>query len=195
MIEEANRDGELLSRCRAGDQEGFRELVEQHHERVYRVAFALLGNDGDAQEVEQEAFVKAWRSLDGFRGDASIGTWLTRIAMNAARDHLRRRRARGVWHRLLELRVGAQSSDGGLDGLAERERIQQAVRRLSPPLRDAIVLRYSAQLSTREIAAALGCPEGTVKSRINAGLAKLRDTLEAESTIPDQPPHSKEVRL
>src|SRR5919201_5328693 len=94
-------DLELVSRCRAGSQEAYRELVETYHERVYRAAYALTGNAADAAEVEQDTFVKAWRGLRGFRGEAALGTWLTRLALNAARDHLRRRQRRELLQALL----------------------------------------------------------------------------------------------
>src|SRR5919198_4926025 len=90
-------DSRLIARCRAGDQDAFRELVEQHHERVYRTAFAVTANPVDASDVEQETFVRAWQGLRQFRGEASLATWLTRLALNAARDHLRRRRTRALF--------------------------------------------------------------------------------------------------
>lgn len=94
---DAEAEAALLARCRAGDHAAFRRLLEWQHQRVYRIAYAVVADADDAAEVTQETFIKAWHALPGFRGDAAFGTWLTRLALNTARDHLRRshtRRAR-----------------------------------------------------------------------------------------------------
>jgi RNA polymerase sigma-70 factor (ECF subfamily) len=79
----------LVARCQRGDQDAFHVLVELTHERVYRTAYAVVGDPHEAAEVEQETFVKAWQGLPRYRGDALL-TWVTRLALNTARDHLRR---------------------------------------------------------------------------------------------------------
>jgi RNA polymerase sigma factor (sigma-70 family) len=100
----AQTESDLVERCRAGDQDAFRELLEQFHARVFAVAYALTRDSAEAAEVEQETFIKAWRGLAHFRGDAALGTWLTRLAVNTARDRLRRNRTRALlsvlmpWH-------------------------------------------------------------------------------------------------
>jgi len=176
-------DLELVSRCRAGSQEAYRELVESYHQRVYRTAYALIGNPADAAEVEQETFVKAWRALASFRGQAALGTWLTRLAVNAARDHLRRKRTRELLDQVLvHRRFLAQQRRGedSLEGVEQHDALAAALERLSPTLRQSLALYYGAELSVREIAEVLGCPEGTVKWRLSTGVAKLRALLDPD---------------
>src|SRR5437764_10485910 len=95
------RETELIERCREGDEHAFRHLVEIHHDRVYRVAYAVTGSSMEAEDVAQETFLKAWRSLKQFRGGSSLSTWLTRIALNAGRDSLRRQRSRETVRQVL----------------------------------------------------------------------------------------------
>jgi RNA polymerase sigma-70 factor (ECF subfamily) len=183
-------DQERVSRCRAGSQDAYRELVETYHQRVYRTAYALVGNPADAAEVEQETFVKAWRALGSFRGQAALGTWLTRLAVNAARDHLRRKRARDLLDQLLaHRRLLAQQKRGEdtLEGVEQHDALADALKRLAPALRQALALYYGAELSVREIAEVLGCPEGTIKWRLSTGIAKLRDLLDPDRAPGVQP--------
>ncbi len=168
-------EDELLAHCRAGDQDAFRRLVELHHQRVYRTAFALTADPADAAEVTQEVFVNAWRGLPRFRGDAAVATWLTRLALNAARDHLRRRRTRDLAQAARDafgLPWGA--GEDAVRAVEDRDELDQALRHLSPQARQIVALRYGLDLSLKEIAQTLDCPEGTVKSRLNAALAQLR---------------------
>jgi RNA polymerase sigma-70 factor, ECF subfamily len=179
-------EAELVAQCRRGDQEAFRALVDAYHDRVFRTAYALTGDPHDATEVEQDTFVKAWRGLAAFRGDAALATWLTRLALNAARDHLRRRRARAVLQGVLvHRRLMALRADGeqALQRVDERDDLDRAVRRLPPPLRQTLALYYGAELSVKEIAETLRCPEGTVKWRLSTGIARLRELLD-----PERPP-------
>ena len=175
-------EAELLARCRAGDQEAFRRLVERHHQQVYRTAYAVTADAGAAGEITQETFVKAWRGLGGFRGDAALATWLTRLALNAARDHLRRQRAGASWRAVRSLATLPPRDDDMARIVEDRDEVQRALERLSPQAREVVALRYGLDLSLREIAAVLGCPEGTVKSRLNAALGKLRTILRQERT-------------
>lgn len=168
-----NSESELVARSRRGDHEAFRALVEAHHERVYRTAYAVTTDAGDANEITQETFIKAWRGLARFRGDASFATWVTRLALNAARDHLRKSR-----------RNRFEQVDWDIHDLTseveDREEIQQALQQLSEQARHLIALRYGLDLSIRDIALILGCPEGTVKSRLHSALHLLRETLHAD---------------
>ena len=181
MFPRPDPEAELVARCRVGDQHAFYELVEAHHARVYRTAYAVVGNAHAAAEVEQETFVKAWQGLRSFRGDASLATWLTRLTLNAARDHLRRQHTRPLVHGALQ--SFRSRREHLYEEVEDRDELQRSLHRLSPPLRQVVALRYGLELSTREIADVLGCPEGTVKSRLNAALGKLRQILETERRI------------
>lgn len=162
----------LLARCRAGDQQAFRVLLEAHHQQVYRTAYALTADADEAADITQETFLKAWRALPGFRGEASVGTWLTRLALNTARDHLRRRRRPAPLALLLG--TGSRAADDPAVAAADRDELARALRQLPARGREVVALRYGRDLSLAEIAALLDCPEGTVKSRLHGALARLR---------------------
>lgn len=175
---DAETEAGLLARCRAGDHVAFRRLLEQHHQRVYRVAYAVVANADDATEVTQETFIKAWHALPGFRGEATLATWLTRLALNTTRDHLRRTQSRRA-------RESAYSPFNGhaadpTEPTAERDALDRALDQLTPQAREIVALRYGQDLSVAAIAALLGCPEGTVKSRLHGALTRLRAILGRE---------------
>jgi RNA polymerase sigma-70 factor (ECF subfamily) len=163
---------ELVARARAGDDDAFDALVALHHERVYRAAYAVAG-PADADEVVQETWVRAWRGLARFRGDAGLGTWLTRLAVNAATDAHRRRRARATLTaalgRLLPLFAPAPTA-----AVEDRDELRRGLDSLDPDARRLLGLRFGLEYSVAEIAVVLGCPEGTVKSRLHAATAALR---------------------
>ena len=173
-------ESDLIARCRDGDQEAFRQLVELHHERVYRTAYALTMDAGEADEVVQETLLKAWRGLRRFRGEAALATWLTRLTLNTARDHLRRRRTRDMVSMLPGLRSLQPDRADAVRGVEERDEVQCALLRLSPPARQVVALRYGLDLSLKAIGQVLGCPEGTVKSRLNSALGKLREIMQRD---------------
>lgn len=177
MVYDMESEASLLARCRAGDQEAFRRLLEAHHQRIYRVAYAVVPDAEDAAEIAQETFIKAWHALPGFRGDAAFATWLTRLALNTARDHLRRGHASR--ERDAAYAAGLSASDPA-EPFADRDEIAHALDLLTPQAREVVALRYGQELSLAEIAAVLACPEGTVKSRLNAALTRLRAILRRE---------------
>jgi RNA polymerase sigma-70 factor (ECF subfamily) len=167
----------LVSAARAGDREAFGALVTRHENVVFRTALAALGRSEDAEEAAQEAFLVAWQKLPGFRGEATFRTWLLTITWRKALD---RRRVRGLWWRRTPPSVDADDANP-VDALAtdlpspERsavsrdtvERVTREIRRLSPKLRDALMLAASGAHSYPEIAALLGIPLGTVKWRVS----------------------------
>lgn len=172
-----------IQAARDGDREAFRRLVEAHESRVAATVTGMLGEGPDADDVGQEVFLRLHRALDGFRGEARLSTWLTRVAINLSLDRLR---ARQRWHQRF---LGLETEEGQrlepvLDGeglLDARERarlVRRAVRRLRPAWRAVVVLRHLQGLSTEETAAALGLPYGTVLSRLSRGLAVLRRDLQ-----------------
>jgi RNA polymerase sigma-70 factor, ECF subfamily len=171
-------ESDLAERCRAGDQDAFRELLELFHARVFAVAYALTGDSAEAAEVEQETFIKAWRGLAHFRGDAALGTWLTRLAVNTSRDRLRRVRTRALLNVLMPWRT--PTGQEAFERLEQRDELDHALGHLSATIRQTLALYYGADLRVREVAEALGCAEGTVKWRLSTGLAQLRELLEAD---------------
>ncbi|MFC4590579.1 RNA polymerase sigma factor [Sphaerisporangium corydalis] len=151
-------------------------LVARYSAVAHRTA-ALLGAGDEAEDVVQEAFVKAFRHLAGFRRDAAFKPWLLRIVANQTHTTTRARGRRGE----LTLRIGAQPElrvpddpEGAVIATDRRARLLDAVRALPEREREAVVCRYFLQLSEAETAEVLGCPLGSVKSRTSRGLARLR---------------------
>jgi RNA polymerase sigma-70 factor (ECF subfamily) len=179
-------DRALVDRARAGDLDAFGELVRKYQHRLVNYASALLSNVADAEDVTQEAFLRAYRGLARFRGASSFKTWLYQIVTNAARTHLAHRRA-GVEVSGEGQAAGSEDALPGLDDLpgpedlesavVRRDRIDRALAGLPPDLRETVVLRDVEGLDYREIAAALDIPMGTVESRIFRARQRLRTAL------------------
>lgn len=175
-----------MARVRAGDRDAYAELVVRHAPVALRTA-ALLGAGGDAEDVVQEAFVKAYAALAGFRPGAPFRPWLLRIVANEARNVHRsagRRAARELraWEASEPLLLARP--DDPADALLSVERQQSVVRalaQLTPPLRRVVTCRYLLGLDEAETAAVLRLPRGTVKSRSHRALAKLRTVLDADA--------------
>jgi RNA polymerase sigma-70 factor (ECF subfamily) len=178
-------DAELVARWQSGEMEAFATLVRRHENRVFRMLFRMLGTREEAQDATQEAFLSLHRHGHRFRREARFSTFLYRVAANAAlnrRRSLGRARAR---QKALAVRQAAGSDlpssprdpEGAASGAEVQERVQAALLTLTPDLRVAVVLYDIEGQSYREIAEALGIPEGTVKSRIHRGRQALRDEL------------------
>jgi RNA polymerase sigma-70 factor (ECF subfamily) len=172
----------LVSRCLSGDEAAWEELVRQHTRQVYGLCYRFTGSGSEAQDLTQEVFLRVFRTLKTFRSaEGSFGTWLARVARNLLIDHYRRTRQERVTDPIEEQLVvleekGATASERPDHALAGREAsqiLQAALRKLSPDLREAVILRDLQEMEYREIAEVLGIPEGTVKSRINRGRAEL----------------------
>ncbi len=181
---------ELVERARQGDTRAFGELVDLHRSAVYRAALAALRSPADAEDVAQEAFVTAYRKLDGFRGDASFKTWLLAIAWRKALDR------RGSLGRRLRLIVAAKDDEraagsidrvphGGPsqeDALLSAELVRNTRRLLGTlpaKLRDALLLAGSGECTYEEAAAMTGAPVGTVKWRVSEARRILKRKLAA----------------
>lgn len=199
----------LISRLRRGDRAALGELLASHQHRLYNICLRLVGNRDDAAELTQEALLKAVRSIDRFRGEAQIATWLTRIATNEALTHLRRQRLR----RAASIDAGHPNGDADAhdpptlgDALADRRepaphaRVQQeeqaralqaALDALTPEFRAVLVLRDVEQMDYQQIAEVLELAVGTVKSRLFRGRLALRQQLadapEAAASQPSPP--------
>ncbi|NVB83875.1 MAG: sigma-70 family RNA polymerase sigma factor [Kofleriaceae bacterium] len=172
-------DRELVEAARKGDRDAFRTLFERYHRRAYALAFGVLRHQDDALDVVQDAFIKAHKYLDKFEGNSSFYTWLYRIVMNLAIDHLRKhRRAKPVEldeQHLEEGGVGEESllpkMLGGNPGRALmdkeiRARIDEALGELSENHRAVLVMRELEGMSYEEMAQAMNCSKGTIMSRL-----------------------------
>jgi RNA polymerase sigma factor (sigma-70 family) len=174
----ADDDATLIGRVRAGDTDAYSVLVRRHAPVAMRTA-VLLGAGGDAEDVVQEALVKAYRSLDRFRADRPFRPWLLRIVANEARNAHRA----AVRRSTREQRQGRVLPPELLDPARDvvdreaREQLLSAVERLPDKLGRVVVCRYLLELDEASTAVVLGLPRGTVKSRLSRGLGRLRDDL------------------
>jgi len=173
-------DNPIIERCLAGEEAAWEELVRVHTRRVYAICFRFTGSDHKAQDLTQEVFLRVFRSLKNFRaGEGSFSVWLGRLARNLLIDDYRKnkldRASDSLEDRLpvIETTASAARTDGMLAGREASEMLQAALQKLSPELRETVILRDLEELDYREIAQVLEIPEGTVKSRLNRGRADL----------------------
>jgi RNA polymerase sigma-70 factor (ECF subfamily) len=177
-------DADLISRAAGGDSSAFQTLVERHRSMVYRVAYQFAGNHHDAEDIAQDVFIKVFRSLDRFRQDAQLTSWLYRIIMNACIDHRRRSRfnASAAFGEEAELRMlNAPEETPGPEERAYGGEIGQVLEseigRLPKGQRLVFVMRHHQGMKLSEIAEALGLAEGTVKRQLHAAVHRLRQAL------------------
>lgn len=174
-------DLSLVERCLSGDAGGWEELVRVHTRRVYGICYRFTGREGEAQDMTQDVFLRVFRTLKSFRAtEGSFTTWLTRITRNLLIDNYRRTRQDRVTDSiegqlpLLEQSIPSSSRPEGAVVMREKgEILQAALEKLSPELRETVILRDLQEMEYREIAQVLDIPEGTVKSRLNRGRAEL----------------------
>ena len=164
----------VIERARRGDQEAFAAVIRYYDPGLRALAFRLLGDRDLMDDVLQDAYVKAFKGLPRFRRESKLGTWLYRIAYNAAMDELRRAR-RGA-ERPLEAELPGPNGDPG-DGVAARCDLARALAALPPEERAAVLLVDAQGFDYRESAQILGIPQGTVGSRLNRARASLRTAL------------------
>lgn len=165
----------LIARAQSGDMGAFRELVDQHRARAYTLALRILRSASDAEEVAQDAFVRVWTALPGFRGESSFATWLYRIVARRAFDRaqvLRNRRAREVQEAMLP-EPAAPAAEQEADALRE-QLLQRLVSGLSPAQRSAVTLFYYEGRSVEQVAEILNMPENTVKTHLLRARSALR---------------------
>jgi len=171
---------ELVDRCRRGELGAFEELYRAHAGRLYSLAVRMLGNQADAEDLLQEIFLSAHRKLESFRGDAALGTWLYRLAMNQILDHVRSRAARAgqLTDGLDDASLLADASGHRLaDRAIDRIDLERAVAELPEGCRAAFVLHDVEGLEHREVSEVLGIAEGTSKSQVHKARLKLRGLL------------------
>ena len=178
-----NRDEtELISRCQQGDQDAFKEIFDQYHKKVYRIAYGVVRRREDALDIVQEVFIKLFHSIRNFKGKSLFYTYLYRMTMNAAIDHIRK---------MGKFPSSSLDEEGGIqlsEGVEKRPdqvllhkelegRVNAAMERLPADQRMALILREVEGLSYQEMAEAMGCSIGTVMSRLHYGRKKIRELL------------------
>jgi RNA polymerase sigma-70 factor (ECF subfamily) len=171
---EGPSEREWVDRARSGDTEAFRKLVERHGDRAYGLALRMLGSAAEAEEAAQDAFLRAWRALPGFRGESTFSTWLHRIVVRRALDRqavLKTRRAREA--PLDEAVERDLAAPGALDPGLQRT-LDRLLLDLSDVQRAAVMLYYYEDRSVDEVARMLGLPEGTVKTHLHRARGILR---------------------
>jgi RNA polymerase sigma-70 factor, ECF subfamily len=182
----------LVQQVMAGNTADFEKIVTAYSPKIIRLAYRLVGNREEAEDLAQEAFLRLYRALPGFRGDSSIGTWLYRTVSRLAIDFLRRERIRRkifFFRRHEEEDPGENVADPGASPrerllAAERRRhLRQALEQLSPQQRAVFILRHDEELPLREIAELLGLQEGTVKSHLHRAVNILRRELQGLSEL------------
>lgn len=181
-------DEELVARSKTGDTESFNQLVKRWERPIFALAYRTLGREEDARDVTQETFLRAFRALAGFKGDAKFSSWLYRIALNLCRDWMRKdRRApvvaipEGVEVEQLDADRRPSETVEDLAARAELSRVvAKAMEKLPAEQRQAIILKEYHGLTFQEIADLMKCPLSTVKTRVYQGLSTLRTQLGEE---------------
>ena len=177
-------DADLISRAAGGDASAFQMLVERHRSMVYRVAYQFAGNHHDAEDIAQEVFIKVYRSLDRFRQDAQLTSWMYRIVMNACIDHRRRQRpdvtaafGEDAERRMLNTPEETPGPEACTYAGEIGEVLEIEIGRLPKGQRVVFVMRHYQGMKLCEIADALGLAEGTVKRQLHAAVHRLREAL------------------
>ena len=177
-------DTDLISRAAGGDPSAFQALVERHRSMVYRVAYQFAGNHHDAEDIAQDVFIKVYRSLDRFRQDAQLTSWMYRIVMNACIDHRRRQRSAIAAPFGDEAEQRMLNTPEDTPGPEERayagelgQVLESEIGRLPNGQRVVFVMRHHQGMKLCEIADALGLAEGTVKRQLHAAVHRLRQAL------------------
>lgn len=177
-----------LKQAAKGSAEAFEQLVIKYQTAVYNLCLRMTGDPEDAADMTQEAFLKAWRNLDSFQGNAAFSTWLYRLASNTCLDHLRSRKRRPQLSLMMEDEDGETQEldvadptpdpEAQVIALDEQSRLNEALQSLEPEQRQILILRAVNGLSYTEIAQAMELKEGTVKSRLARARDQLRKILE-----------------
>ena len=198
-------DDELIKKSLAGDIDAFEEIVRRYQNKVYNIAYRMTGNREDAADLAQEAFIKAYRALPKFRGEASFQTWLYHIITNVCRDELRKKARMSA----VSLDKEILTPDGvifnevpdaslGPEGILENkeigENIQMAVNFLGPEYRMTLIMREIQGFSYEEIATNLSCSIGTVKSRLNRARTLVKNILLGTMEPPSNKLRQKQVK-
>ena len=182
----------LVERCLAGDPPAWEQLVRSHHRRVYNLCYRFTGRSEEAEDLTQDVFLRVFKTLKSYKAEEGFfTTWLTSLTRNLLIDHYRKARKDRLLEPLedqlpvLEEKAAASSQTDSLTrGREAGEVLQAGLARLSPDLREAVILRDLQEMEYREIARVLKVSEGTVKSRINRGRAELGRLLKKWNVAP-----------
>jgi len=185
-------DEELVARSRTGDMDSFNQLILRWERPIYALAYRVIGQEEDARDVAQETFLRAFRALPGFKGQAKFSSWIYRIALNLCRDWIRRKRRTPVSQLpedvdLSELAAERGPSESVEDLVARRELsavVEEAMALLPEEQRTAVILKEYHGMTFQEIADLQGCPLSTVKTRLYQGLSVLRKHMKDRSLMP-----------
>jgi RNA polymerase sigma-70 factor, ECF subfamily len=192
-LDEAQVVGLLVRRCIAGDATAWEDIVQRYHRRIYNICYRFAGTSDDAQDLTQEVFIKMYRTLPSY--DMSKGafmTWVTTVTRNLLVDHFRKSKQDRMTDSLdtapsehedaqplsTQIADPSKSAHDQVQSRETRDAVHQALQKLSPELREAVILRDLQDMDYKDIAGALKVPEGTVKSRINRGRAELARLLQ-----------------
>jgi RNA polymerase sigma-70 factor (ECF subfamily) len=176
----AGEERQVIVQAQQGDMDAFRRLVESYMKQAYNIAYGVVNDHDDAQDVAQESFVRIHNSLRSFRGEAQFGTWLYRIVMNVALNHVSRRKKQVEREvripEQLALVVEADTAQHAAPDM--RGHVERALHELPTLQRSVVILRHLNGLSTKQVSGILQCSEGTVKTHLYRGLRKMRSLLE-----------------
>jgi len=178
-------DAQLVERCLDGQEAAWEDLVRVHTRRVYSICYRFTSSEAEAQDLTQDVFLRVFKNLKSFRsGEGLFVVWLTRLTRNLLIDHYRRTRLDRATESLEEQAAVLEENtavaarpEGMVAGREASELLQAALSKLSPDLRETVILRDLEEMEYREIAHVLNVPEGTVKSRLNRGRAELARVL------------------
>jgi RNA polymerase sigma-70 factor (ECF subfamily) len=192
-LDEAQVVGLLVRRCIAGDATAWEDIVQRYHRRIYNICYRFAGTSDDAQDLTQEVFIKMYRTLPSYDGSkGAFMTWVTTVTRNLLVDHFRKSKQDRMTDSLdsapsehedaqplsTQIADPSKSAHDQVQSRETRDAVHQALQKLSPELREAVILRDLQDMDYKEIAGALRVPEGTVKSRINRGRAELARLLQ-----------------
>src|SRR5579862_6101957 len=193
VVEDAQVGALLVRRCLAGDTAAWEEIVQRYHRRIYNICYRFAGSGDDAQDLTQEVFIKMYRTLNTYDLEkGALMTWVTTMTRNLLVDHFRRTKQDRMTDSLdvapsehedampLSERIEDKglTPDSSVHSREMREMVHRGLQKLSPELREAVILRDLQDMDYKDIAAVLKVPEGTVKSRINRGRAELARLLQ-----------------
>ena len=192
-MEDAQVAALLVRRCITGDAAAWEEIVQRYSRRIYNICYRFAGSPDDAQDLTQEVFIKMYRTLSSYDVDrGAFMTWVTTVTRNLLVDHFRKTKQERMTDSLdttssehedamplsEQIPDRGPAPDNSVQGREARESVHEALQKLSPELREAVILRDLQDFDYREIATVLKVPEGTVKSRINRGRAELARLLQ-----------------
>jgi len=171
---------ELVNLSKNGDHNAYRQLVERNMKQAYNLAYRYVGNHDDAEDVAQDAFVRAYRSLKYFRGDAEFSTWLYRIVTNTALNRVKQLQRMNTHETPITeaTTMMAGYDHGSMQSFDRTAHIERALHELPTLQRAVVILRHLNGLSTKQVSGILRCSEGTVKTHLHRAIKKMKSKLE-----------------